>query len=92
MGIDFLDVSFEVEKQFGGRITPDDVLPVWNSHNGDCTVEEFHDMIFHKCISCGVTVPRSSWNRVKIILVKTLGVAVEEVKKEAWLRRDLDFD
>jgi hypothetical protein len=91
MGVDFLDLSFEVEKQFGIRLEPDDLRPVWMTHGGDCTVGNLHDLIVEKCRSANVPVPRTSWNRLRIALVKSLGVRVDRIKRDAWLRRDLDF-
>ena len=91
MGVDFLDLSFEVENQFGIRLEPDDLWPVWIAHGSDCTVGDLHDLIVENCRSANVSVPRTSWNRVRIALVKSLGVRVGRIKRDAWLRRDLDF-
>ncbi len=91
MGIDFLDVVLELETLFGVRLEAYDILPTWNSQMNDCTVRDLHDIVCQKCLASGVKVPRSSWNRVKIALVKSLGVSPSEVTKDAWLRRDLGF-
>jgi hypothetical protein len=70
VGVDFLDVVLELEKLFDVRIEPDDMLPTWTSQKNDCTVGDLHEIVCRKCLASGVTVPRSSWNRVKIALVK----------------------
>jgi hypothetical protein len=92
MGIDFLDVAMELEKQFGVLIEPDDILDLWKLHENDCTAADLHDVICRKCKMVGVPVPRRSWNRVKSSLVRSLGVRPSQVKRDAWLRRDLRFD
>jgi hypothetical protein len=91
MGVDFLDLSLEIQKLFGIRLEPADILPIWKAHGNDCTVGDMHDIIVANCQTAGVTVPRSSWNRVRVALVRALGVRVKEVRRDAWLRRDLQF-
>ena len=91
MGIDFLDVVLELETLFDVRLEPGDILPARTSRKNDCTVGDLHEIVCRKCLACGVTVPQSSWNRVKIALVKSLGVSPSEVTRDAWLRRDLQF-
>lgn len=92
MGVDFLDLSMELEKRFGVRIEPDDVLTLWTSHENDCTAGQLHDLVCGKCRELGLIVPRSSWNRVKIALVNSLGVYPSEIKKDTWLKRELGFN
>jgi hypothetical protein len=92
MGVDFLDLSFQVEKQFGVRLEPDDLRDEWMANGGDCTAGHLHDVICEKCRASGLPIRRGSWNRLRIALVRTLGVSVSEVTRDAWLRRDLDFD
>jgi hypothetical protein len=92
MGIDFLDLSFELEKQFGVPLEPADLIDIWRTQGNDCTAGQLHEIMCDKCCRICLPVPRSSWNRVRIALVKTLGVSVREVTPGAWLRRDLDFD
>ena len=91
MGVDFLDFSFEIEKQFGVRLEPADLIDQWNANGGDCTAGQLHEIVCEKCRDSGVAVPRSSWNRIRVALVRALGVRVKEVKPDAWLRRDLGF-
>ena len=59
MGVDFLDLSFEVENQFAIRLEPDDLRSVWMAHDNDCTVGDLHDIIVQKCRSANVPVPRN---------------------------------
>ena len=92
MGVDFLDMVIELERLFTVRIEPDDLHSIWMiSDRKDCTAGELHDLVCRKCISCGVPVPRSSWNRVKIALVKSAGVKPSEITRDKWLRRDLQM-
>jgi hypothetical protein len=92
VGIDPIDLYLNVERRFGIRIDYDDVSSIWRSQGNDCTAGQLHDVVCKKCAECGVKVPRSSWNRLKLALVDTLGVKPSEVTKEAWLRRELGFD
>jgi hypothetical protein len=91
VGVDFFDVALELEELFGVGIEPDDLLPVWRLNGNDCTAGDLHELVCKKCLAAGVSVPRGSWNRVRIALVKGLGVSPSEVKQDAWLRRDLQF-
>ncbi len=91
MGLDFYEVVLEVEKEFGVQIAFDDLETVWNANNGDCTVAEFHDVVCRKCLESGVPVPRSSWNKIRLVFVRALRVKVNEVRRDVWLRRDLEF-
>jgi hypothetical protein len=92
LGLDFMDFVLEVEAYFGIRFQAEDLRPTWELRGNDCTVGELHDLICRKCIESGVKVPRSSWNRVRICIVKSAGVDFDEVKPAAWLRKDLGFD
>jgi hypothetical protein len=91
VGVDFLEVSIELEKHFGVRIEPDDIVPAWTAHSNDLTAGEFHDIVCKKCVAFGIKVPRSSWNRVKLAIARALGIRPSSIRKDAWLRRDLQF-
>lgn len=93
MGLDFLDVVFEIEKQFGVRICAADLTESeeWDASKNDCTAGALHRIICRKCEEEGVPVPRSSWNRMRIALMKSAGVAADEIKEGAWLVHDLDM-
>jgi hypothetical protein len=86
------DTSFALEQQFGVRLDIHELRNEWNANGNDCTAGRLHEMVCDKCRDSGIPVPRSSWNRVRVALVRTLGVAVAEVKKDAWLRKDLECD
>jgi hypothetical protein len=45
MGVDFLDLSLEIQKLFGSRLEPADILPIWKAHGNDCTVGDLHDIV-----------------------------------------------
>jgi hypothetical protein len=93
MGLDFLDVAFEIEKQFSVRITPADLTesPEWDVEKNDCTAGGLHRIICQKCEAEGIAVPGGSWNRMRIALMKSAGVDADEVKEKAWLIQDLDM-
>jgi hypothetical protein len=93
MGVDFLDVSFEIEKQFGVRIEPADIIesPEWDTAKKDCTAGGLHRIICRKCEVESIPVPPGCWNRVRIALMKSLAVSANEIKSDAWLVHDLDM-
>ncbi len=93
MGLDFLDVAFEIEKQFGVRISASDLVESdeWDALENDCTAGALHRIICRKCELEGIPAPRSSWNRMRIALMKSAGVGADEVKDGAWLVHDLDM-
>ena len=91
MGIDFLEVAIELEEQFGVRIEPDDLAKVWATGKNDCTAGQLHELVCRKCQSCGIPVPRSSWNRVKFALSSALGISPARITTGARLRGDLEF-
>jgi hypothetical protein len=39
-----------------------------------------------------LSVPISSWTRIRLICAKSVGCRIKEVTRDAWLRRDLGFD
>ncbi len=92
MGMDALDVSFRLEKQFGIKIGRFD----WDriEYHGspiDTTAGELHDWVLCLCDEQKVLAPHSSWHRVQKVLVEVLGVSPARVKRESWLKRELGF-
>jgi hypothetical protein len=92
MGIDFEDVSFRINEHFGVRLEVEDVADVCRENDFDCTAGQLHDIICEKCRRRGIPVPISSWTRIRLVLASTLSRRVKEVKRDAWLRRELGFD
>jgi hypothetical protein len=92
MGLDFVEVSLEIESLFGVRLEPEHLLEVWQSHGNDCTVGEFHAAVCQLCEDSGRPVPRSSRNRVRVALARATGISPAKITMDAWLRRDLGFN
>jgi hypothetical protein len=92
MGLDFVEMSIELETLFGVPIEAEDMEPVWAAGGGDCTAKDLHDLVVRKCQASGVTVPRSSWNRVRLAMARAIGVSPYKIKPETLLKRDLQFD
>ncbi len=91
MGVDFYSVMLELERQFGVRLEASDIRPEFGTSERDLTAGRLHDLVCSKCQSLNIPVPRSSWNRVRIAIAKSLGIKVKLVRRETWLRRELDL-
>jgi hypothetical protein len=91
MGRDLLDFSFRVEKSFGIKTARDDYKRLPARRPFDATAGEMHDWVTSICRDRGVTVPWSSWTRVRIELAKTVGKPPQVVHRETLIVRDLDY-
>lgn len=93
MGIDLLDVSFRVERVFGVSPRGEHYNQLCLQHDPpDFTAGELHDLICKLCRAEGKPVPYSSWSRLRLVLVDTLGVNPSQVLKDARIIRDLGAD
>lgn len=84
MGLDSVELVLEVEEVFKIKI-PDEEA------NRIRSVGELYDSILVKTAGRGIQ-PEQVWNDLKNIFVKSFGVAPEEIKKEAWIVRDLGLN
>ncbi|MCE9604946.1 MAG: hypothetical protein K8U03_08600 [Planctomycetia bacterium] len=91
MGLDFVSVFLEFERQFGVRLESADLRPEFASRERDLTAGRLHEIICEKCKASNIPVSRSSWNRFRWIIAKTLGIKANLIRRETWLRRELDF-
>jgi hypothetical protein len=99
MGVDMLDFTFRIEKSFGIKADRDDyrILDGWAAERRpqlkphDLTAGELHDWVVTLCEARGVSVPRSSWNRVKLELARTVGKPPQIIHRNTLIVRDLGF-
>jgi hypothetical protein len=99
MGIDFLDFTFRIEKQFGIKVERGDsrILEQWaterRSHMTphDLSAGELHDWVVQLCQARGVKVPPSSWTRVKLELAKVVRQPPQHIRRDTLVIRDLGF-
>ena len=96
MGVDFLDLTFQIEKRFSIKTNRDDVRliePCWLSRKPpDITAGELHDWVLKLCHARNVNVPHSSWNRVRLALATTVGKPPQIIHRDTLIRRDLGFE
>lgn len=93
MGVDWLDISFRLEKSFNVKIARSDterllahaVIP------GKTGVRcgDIHDMVVELCVEQCRVVPKSSWTRVKLCIMHGCGAKANKVRKDAWLVDDV---
>jgi hypothetical protein len=90
VGIDFLDIEFRIEKEFGIALQVSDLNSVSDARDrSDITAGELHFIIGCKLRESGRPVPRSIWNKVRIVLSQALGVSPHSIKPESWIIKDL---
>ena len=99
LGLDYLDLTFRIEKRFGIKINRDDhrTLEQWaverrpHMKPHDLSAGEVHDWVVKLCEDRGVKVPHSSWNRVKLELARIVGKPPQNIRRETLVVRDLRF-
>jgi len=89
MGMDVLDISYRIEKRFGVRLEPPDLVDACEANSYDLTAGMLHEIVCEKCQREGLEIPTSSWTRIRLILAETLAKPVREIKRDAWLCRNL---
>jgi len=89
MGIDWIEIRFNIEKRFGIRITHEDFRHLEAIGRADLTAGELHDIICTKLRSLGHPVPISSWNSLRLELAHALGISPFSIRRSSWLTADL---
>lgn len=90
MGMEFLDITFRAEKQFGVKLRMRDFVRLnCIPATRDPTAGELHDWICQACRAAGKPVPHSSWHRVKRIIVDATGLSPSVIRKDSLLSADL---
>ena len=92
MGLDLLDFTFRIEKSFGLKL---DRRIAWEHlpkrKPADWTIEELHDWVVQLCVDQSIPVPRSSWNRIKLVLVDVTGKSPKLIRRGTFVVRELGF-
>ena len=90
MGFDILDTIFRAEKTFRVKIPRDGLARLMLVRDPpDITAGELHDYLCELCRASGQPAPWSSWGRVKIVLVHSLGASPLAIHRNSLLKRDL---
>jgi acyl carrier protein len=84
MGLDSVELVLEVEKAFKITIPDKEATQIRS-------VGELYDSILAKTADRNAD-PERIWEELKIIFVERFGIAPEEIKKEAWIVRDLGLN
>lgn len=99
MGVDWLDLTFRLEKRFDIKITRadfevlDQEISAKRGHLKlpDVTAGEIHDWIVALCQSKGVKKPHSSWTRVRIAFGQTTATVPQRIHRETFIVMELGF-
>jgi len=96
MGIDCLDFSHRVEKEFGVRLKMDETFPVERDVKGrvvgaDITAGAVVKWVEATLIKHGKAVPEDCWPRVRVCIAETVQISPEDVSLESRLIRDIGF-
>ncbi len=91
MGLDFLDFTLRVEKQFNIKIARGDSLRLPQRRPSDITAGELHDWLVAILRQRGVAVPFSSWNRVRLILADIVGKPPQIIRRATFIVKELGF-
>jgi hypothetical protein len=92
MGVDWLDITFRLERQFDIKFEPKDFAHIWDSGRRDITAEELFDVVCTRLQTEGRPVPFSAWNRVRLELARALDVPPNEIRRKKWLVSDLGME
>jgi hypothetical protein len=96
MGVDFLDFTLHIEKAFSLKsISRDEVAGLFSSITerklSDVTAGELHQWVVSILKRRGLSIPFSSWTRIRLALARTVGKQPQSIHKDTLIRRDLDF-
>src|SRR5262245_3476935 len=94
MGIDLLDIAFRLERQFGVRVSHDQLLKLaMRNEPPDIRVADLFDFIRGEVPESGVLDLESDgdafWPIYQCAISDALGIDLEEVTKDKGLVRDL---
>lgn len=94
MGIDILDMSFRIEKEFGIRLSADQFTKIAIPRENefwDLCAGDLHNLICRELRARSKPVPFSSWNRVRLLLARVGSIDPRMITRESRLYRDLGF-
>jgi hypothetical protein len=91
MGLDFLDITFRLEKAFSIKLPRGwhEGMPFTTTPKFDLRAGDLHDHVCHHLRRANRPVPHSSWTRVKLVLANALGAHPSIIRREKWLAADL---
>ena len=90
MGLELLDIQFQLEKRFRIKFRPGEIVARWRHRvPPDFTVGELHGLVCRKIRRLGRAVPADSLRGVREVVACALALKVEEVSDAAWLVREL---
>lgn len=94
MGVDWLDLHFRLEREFGITLTPDITQPHIARLSSDrprksVTAGEVLEMVVAACSAQDRPVPPSAWTRVKRCIAQTGGVSPKRIRQTSLLNEDL---
>ena len=101
MGIDLLDLTFRVEKEFGIKLERDGLLEFLHAGNTDepptgawtdIRVRDFLEYVRENLERQKVESTTEIYERVCDIIAETLGVDDSEITLDAWLVKDLGME
>jgi hypothetical protein len=92
VGMDLLDFTFRIEKSFGIKIGQNDVNVLANGRTKEqLTAGDLHSWIVGMCSDQKVSVPHSSWSRVRLELARVVGKSPNLIHANTLIVRDLGF-
>lgn len=95
MGIDYLDIAFRIEKEFGvitrGKLdfSADPVEGRGRNQRSSVTAGALHDRVCDLLRAEGRAAPEDSWPRLQACISEALGVPLTEIRRESRLVKDL---
>ncbi len=90
MGLQLLDIQFQLEKKFDIKISKEELVSLFTERTPpDCSAGELHDFACRKVEATGRQVPVDSWNAVTRILGDSLTVRSRTIRKDSLLVADL---
>ncbi|HVS69935.1 MAG TPA: hypothetical protein VHQ47_01625 [Phycisphaerae bacterium] len=92
MGIDYVDLVFQLEKRFEVRIGRGEGPDLSVEAFRELTAGDVHEWMVGLLKKRGREAPWSSWNRVRAAIGMVAGKSPMEIRRGTRLRGDLKFD
>ncbi len=90
MGVDFLDMTFRLERSFAiKKLNQDDFKDFFDLQQRDIQAGRVHECVCRALVHAGMPIPKSSWHRVQICIAQAIWIPPKKIKPESWLFKDL---
>ncbi len=91
MGLEFLDLTFRLERDFAVALPKRSFLQEADVYRRDIRAEQVHEGIRTFLKHSSFPIPEDSWQRIQKSIAGTVGLKPEQVMRDSWLIKDLGY-